>query len=178
MVYEFASTSKVSFAGAGIAAVASSSKNLDAIRKTMTIQTIGYDKVNQLRHVRYFKNLDGLKAQMKKEADIMRPKFEAVLSILEKELGGLAIAEWTKPKGGYFISFDAMEGCAKKIVAKCKEAGVVMTGAGATYPYGKDPADRNIRIAPSFPTPEEMAQAAELFVLCVKLVSVETLLNA
>lgn len=178
MVYEFASTSKVSFAGAGIAAVASSSKNLDAIRKTMTIQTIGYDKVNQLRHVRYFKNLDGLKAQMKKEADIMRPKFEAVLSILEKELGGLAIAEWTKPKGGYFISFDAMEGCAKKIVAKCKEAGVVLTGAGATYPYGKDPADRNIRIAPSFPTPEEMAQAAELFVLCVKLVSVEKLLEA
>lgn len=178
MVYEFASTSKVSFAGAGIAAVASSSKNLDAIRKTMTIQTIGYDKVNQLRHVRYFKNLDGLKAQMKKEADIMRPKFEAVLSILEKELGGLAIAKWTKPKGGYFISFDAMEGCAKKIVAKCKEAGVVLTGAGATYPYGKDPADRNIRIAPSFPTPEEMAQAAELFVLCVKLVSVEKLLEA
>ena len=178
MVYEFASTSKVSFAGAGIAAVASSSKNLDAIRKTMTIQTIGYDKVNQLRHVRYFKNLDGLKAQMKKEADIMRPKFEAVLSILEKELGGLAIAEWTKPKGGYFISFDAMEGCAKKIVAKCKEAGVVLTGAGATYPYGKDSADRNIRIAPSFPTPEEMAQAAELFVLCVKLVSVEKLLEA
>ena len=176
MVYEFASTSKVSFAGSGIAAVASSVKNLDAIRKTMTIQTIGYDKINKLRHVRYFKNLDGLKSQMKKEAAIMRPKFEAVISTLEKELDGLGIAEWTKPKGGYFISFETMEGCAKKVVAKCKEAGVVLTGAGATFPYGKDPKDSNIRIAPSFPTPEEMEQAAELFVLCVKLVSVEKLL--
>ena len=178
MVYEFASTSKVSFAGSGIAAVASSVKNLEFMKKSMTIQTIGYDKINQLRHVKYFKNLEGLKEQMKKHADIMRPKFEAVLSILEKELGGLGIAEWISPKGGYFISFEAMEGCAKAIVAKCKEAGVVMTGAGATYPYGKDPKDTNIRIAPSFPTPEEMAQAAELFVLCVKLVSVEKLLAA
>ncbi len=178
MVYEFASTSKVSFAGSGIAAVASSKKNLDFMRKSMTIQTIGYDKINQLRHVKYFKNLAGLKEQMKKHADIMRPKFEAVLSILEEELGGLGIAEWIRPKGGYFISFEAMDGCAKAIVAKCKEAGVVMTGAGATFPYGKDPKDTNIRIAPSFPTPEEMAQAAELFVLCVKLVSVEKLLEA
>lgn len=178
MVYEFASTSKVSFAGSGIAAVASSVKNLDFMRKSMTIQTIGYDKINQLRHVKYFKDLAGLKEQMKKHADIMRPKFEAVLSILEEELGGLGIAEWIRPKGGYFISFEAMEGCAKAIVAKCKEAGVVMTGAGATFPYGKDPKDTNIRIAPSFPTPEEMAQAAELFVLCVKLVSVEKLLEA
>ena len=177
MVYEFASTSKVSFAGSGIAAVASSVKNLEFMKKSMTIQTIGYDKINQLRHVKYFKNLAGLKEQMKKHADIMRPKFEAVLSILEKELGGLGIAEWISPKGGYFISFESMEGCAKAIVAKCKEAGVVMTGAGATYPYGKDPKDTNIRIAPSFPTPEEMAQAAELFVLCVKLVSVEKLLE-
>ena len=178
MVYEFCSTSKVSFAGAGIAAVAASKKNLDFMKKSMTVQTIGYDKINQLRHVKFFKNLDGLKAQMKKHADMMRPKFEAVLSILENELGGLGIAEWIKPNGGYFISFDAMEGCAKAIVAKCKEAGVVLTGAGATYPYGKDPKDSNIRIAPSFPTPEEMAQAAELFVLCVKLVSVEKLLEA
>ncbi|MGN0431693.1 MAG: aminotransferase class I/II-fold pyridoxal phosphate-dependent enzyme [Lachnospiraceae bacterium] len=178
MVYEFASTSKVSFAGAGIAAVASSAKNLDFMRKSMTIQTIGYDKINQLRHVKYFKNLDGLKAQMRKHAEIMRPKFESVLSILERELGGLEIAEWIRPKGGYFISFEAMEGCAKAIVAKCKEAGVVMTGAGATYPYGKDPKDTNIRIAPSFPTLEEMSQAAELFALCVKLVSVEKLLQA
>ena len=175
MVYEFASTSKVSFAGSGIAAVAASVRNLDFMRKSMTIQTIGYDKINQLRHVKYFKNLEGLKEQMKKHADIMRPKFEAVLSILDRELGGLGIAEWIRPKGGYFISFEAMEGCAKAIVAKCKEAGVVMTGAGATFPYGKDPKDTNIRSAPSFPTPDEMAQAAELFVLCVKLISVEKL---
>ena len=177
MVYMFSSTSKVSYAGAGIAALAASEKNLEEIRKTMTLRTIGYDKINQLRHVRYYKNLDGLKVQMKKHADIMRPKFEAVLSTLEKELGGLGIAEWIPPRGGYFISFDAMEGCAKQIVAKCKEAGLVLTGAGATYPYGKDPADSNIRIAPSFPTPEEMAQATELFVLCVKLVSVSKLLE-
>lgn len=177
MVYEFVSTSKVTFSGAGIAAVASSAKNLEFIKKSMTIQTIGYDKINQLRHVRYFKDINGLKAQMKKQADIIRPKFEAVLRILERELGGLGIATWISPKGGYFISFDAMEGCAKRIVAKCKEAGVVMTGAGATYPYGKDPKDSNIRIAPSFPTPGEMAQAAELFTLCVRLVSVEKLLE-
>lgn len=177
MVYEFASTSKVSFAGAGIAAVASSKKNLDYMRKSLTIQTIGYDKINQLRHVQYFKNLDGLKQQMKKHADIMRPKFEAVTDVLEKELGGLLIGSWFKPKGGYFISFDALDGCAKAIVAKCKDAGVVLTGAGATYPYGKDPQDSNIRIAPSFPTPEEMSRATDLFVLCVKLVSVEKLLS-
>lgn len=176
MVYEFASTSKVSFAGAGIAAVAASEANLDFMRKSMTIQTIGYDKVNQLRHVRYFRDFQGIKAQMKKHAEILRPKFEAVTRVLELELGGLGIGQWTKPNGGYFISFDAMEGCAKAIVAKCKEAGVVLTGAGATFPYGKDPKDSNIRIAPSFPTPEEMAQATDLFVLCVKLVSVEKLL--
>ena len=173
MVYEFASTSKVSMAGAGIAAVASSKENLDFMKKSMTIQTIGYDKINQLRHVRYFKDIQGIRAQMKRHADILRPKFEAVLQVLDKELGGLGIGEWTRPNGGYFISFDAMDGCAKAIVAKCKEAGVVLTGAGATFPYGSDPRDRNIRIAPSFPTPEEMAQATDLFVLCVKLVSVE-----
>ena len=177
MVYEFSSTSKVSFAGGGIAAVASSKKNLEDIKKSMTIQTIGFDKINQLRHVRYYKNLDGLKAQMKKHADIMRPKFEAVLEVLDRELGGLEIGSWMKPKGGYFISFDAMEGCAKEIVAKCKEAGVVLTGAGATFPYGKDPKDSNIRIAPSFPTSEEMAAATDLFVLCVKIVSVNKLLS-
>ena len=148
------------------------------MKKSMTIQTIGFDKINQLRHVQYFKNLDGLKAQMKKHADIMRPKFEAVLSIFENELGGLGIAGWIKPNGGYFISFDTMEGCAKKVVDKCKEAGVVLTGAGATYPYGRDEKDTNIRIAPSFPTLEEMTQAAELFTLCVKLVSAEKLLQS
>jgi len=178
MVYEFASTSKITFAGSGIAAIASSKANLDEMKKSMTIQTIGYDKVNQLRHARYFKNLDGLKAHMKKHAAIMRPKFEAVLEVLDRELAESGIGTWTRPNGGYFISFDAMEGCAKAIVAKCKEAGVVLTGAGATYPYGKDPKDSNIRIAPSYPTPEELALATDLFVLCVKLVSVEKLLEA
>ena len=177
LVFEFCSTSKVSFAGAGVAAMAASKANLDFVKKSMTVQTISYDKINQLRHVRYFKNLDGMMAHMKKHADIMRPKFEAVLQVLDRELSGLEIGEWTKPLGGYFISFDAMEGCAKAIVEKCKEAGVVLTGAGATFPYGKDPKDSNIRIAPSFPTPEEMASATDLFVLCVKLVSVNKLLG-
>ncbi len=177
LVLEFCSTSKVSFAGAGIAAMAASKANLEFIKKSMTVQTISYDKINQLRHVRYFKNLDGMLVHMKKHADIMRPKFEAVLEVLDKELSGLEIGEWTRPLGGYFISFDAMEGCAKAIVEKCKEAGVVLTGAGATFPYGKDPKDSNIRIAPSFPTPEEMAAATDLFVLCVKLVSVNKLLG-
>ena len=177
MVYEFCSTSKVSFAGAGIAAMATSEKNRKWVESTMTIQTIGYDKMNQLRHVRYFKDIDGLKAHMKKHADMLRPKFEAVLNCFESELDGLDIATWTEPKGGYFISFDAMEGCAKEIVAKCKEAGVTLTGAGATYPYKKDPKDSNIRIAPSFPTPEDMELAAKVFVLCVKLVTVEHLLQ-
>ena len=177
LVYEFASTSKVSFPGSGIAAMATSAENLADVKKQMTIQTIGYDKLNQLRHVAYFKNIDGLKAHMKKHADAMRPKFEAVLKVLDEELTGAEIGSWVKPLGGYFISFDAMEGCAKKIVARCKEAGVTLTNAGATFPYGKDPKDSNIRIAPSFPTPEEMAVATDLFVLCVKLVSVEKLLE-
>ncbi len=178
MVYEFCSTSKITFSGSGIAAMASSPANLADIKKTLTLQTIGYDKVNQLRHARYFKNVEGMMAHMKKHADILRPKFEAVLSVLDRELGGLGIGEWTRPLGGYFISFDAMEGCAKAIVEKCKEAGVVLTGAGATFPYGKDPKDSNIRIAPTFPTSEEMAAATDIFVLCVKLVSVEKLLQA
>ena len=177
LVYEFASTSKVSFAGAGISAFAASKANIEEAKRSMTIQTIGHDKVNQLRHVRYFKNIDGITAHMRKHAEIIRPKFEATLAVLDKELSGLGIGEWTKPLGGYFISFDAMEGCAKAIVAKCKEAGVVLTGAGATFPYGKDPKDSNIRIAPTYPTAEEMAAASDLFVLCVKLVSVEKLLE-
>lgn len=178
MVYEFCSTSKISFSGAGVAAIATSQGNLEYIKKSLTIQTIGYDKINQLRHARYFKNFEGIQAHMRKHAALMRPKFEAVQSILERELGGLEIGEWTKPNGGYFISFEAMEGCAKAIVAKCKDAGVVLTGAGATFPYGKDPRDSNIRIAPSFPTPEEMSMATELFALCVKLVSIDKLLAA
>ena len=177
MVYIFASTSKISFPGSGVSAVASSLKNIEFIESQMAVQTIGHDKINQLRHARYFKDINGMKEHMKKHADLMRPKFEAVLDVLEEELGGLGVGTWTKPYGGYFISFDSMDGCAKAIVAKCKEAGVVLTGAGATYPYGKDPKDCNIRIAPSFPTPEEMAMATNLFVLCVKLVSVEKLLE-
>ena len=177
MVYMFASTSKISFPGSGVSAIATSLENIEFIKSQMTVQTIGHDKINQLRHVKFFKNLEGLQAHMKKHADLMRPKFEAVLDVLEEELGGLEIGSWIKPRGGYFISFNAMEGCAKAIVAKCKEAGVVMTGAGATYPYGKDPQDSNIRIAPSFPTPEEMRDAAKLFTLCVKMVSVDKLLE-
>lgn len=176
MVYIFASTSKISFPGSGVSVIASSIENINYILSQMTIQTIGHDKINQLRHVRFFKDIDGLKAHMKRHADLLRPKFEAVLDTLERELGGLEIGSWIKPRGGYFISFDAMPGCAKAIVSKCKDLGVVLTGAGATFPYGKDPQDSNIRIAPSFPTPEEMAEASRVFVLCVKLASVEKLL--
>lgn len=177
MVYEFCSTSKVTFAGGGISALAASKANLDDVKRTMTIQTIGHDKVNQLRHARYFKDVNGVYEHMKKHAAILRPKFEAVINEFEKELSGLGIASWVKPKGGYFISFETMQGCAKAVVAKCKEAGVTLTGAGATYPYKKDPNDSNIRIAPSLPTEEELKQATELFILCVKLVSVDKLLE-
>lgn len=178
LAYKFISTSKVSFPGSGVAAVTASTNNLADFKRHMKYQTIGHDKLNQLRHVRFFKDMDGMHEHMKKHADILRPKFEAVLDVLNKELSGLEIGSWIAPKGGYFISFDALEGCAKAIVAKAAEAGLVMTGAGATYPYGKDPLDSNIRIAPSYPTPEELAIAADLFVTCVKLVSVEKLLAA
>ena len=177
MVYKFSSTSKISFPGSGIAALAASDANLKEIRSMMQVQTIGHDKVNQLRHVRFFKDVHGIVEHMKKHADILRPKFEAVIDIFEKELGGLEIGSWTKPLGGYFISFDSMDGCAKAIVAKAKEAGVVLTGAGATFPYGKDPHDSNIRIAPSYPTPEELSLATDIFVLSVKLVSIDKLLG-
>ena len=143
----------------------------------MKIQTIGHDKLNQLRHARYFKDIHGMVQHMKKHADIMRPKFDIVLETLEKELGGLEIGSWMAPRGGYFISFDAMEGCAKAIVAKAKEAGLIMTNAGATFPYGKDPKDSNIRIAPSYPTVEELKVAAKIFVLSVKLVSIDKILE-
>ncbi len=177
MVYKFCSTSKVSFPGSGISAIAASTANLVAIREQMRIQTIGHDKVNQLRHARFFKDIHGMVQHMKKHADILRPKFETVLTVLEKELGGLEIGSWIEPRGGYFISFDSLEGCAKAIVAKAKEAGVIMTNAGATFPYGKDPKDSNIRIAPSFPTMEELEKAAEIFVLSVKLVSIDKYLK-
>ena len=177
IVYKFISTSTVSFPGSGVAAITASKRNLQDLEKSMTIQTIGHDKVNQLRHVRFFKDMDGMHAHMRKHAAILRPKFEAVLDGLEKNLGGLEIGQWTKPRGGYFISFDSLEGCAKKIVAKAKEAGLIMTKAGATFPYGKDPKDSNIRIAPSYPTPEELAIATEIFVLSVKLVSIDKILE-
>ena len=178
IVLKFISTSKISFPGSGIAALAASRGNLEDARRYMKYQTIGHDKLNQLRHVRYFGDMLGVYEHMRKHAAILRPKFEKVDEILTKELGGLGIGTWTKPLGGYFISFDSLEGCAKAIVAKAKEAGLVMTDAGATYPYGKDPKDCNIRIAPSFPTVDELEEAAKIFVLSVKLVSVEKLLNA
>lgn len=173
LVYKFASTSKISFPGSGIAAIATSLNNLEDIKKQLTHQTIGHDKVNQLRHVRYFGDIHGMVEHMRRHADILRPKFEMVEDTLEKELGGLEIGTWTNPCGGYFISFDSLPGCAKKIVARCKKVGVVMTAAGATYPYGKDPNDSNIRIAPSYPTLSDLKFAAEIFALSVKLCSID-----
>ena len=158
--------------------MAASDANLKDIRNMMKVQTIGHDKVNQLRHVRFFKDIHGIVEHMKKHADILRPKFDIVLKTLDKELGGLGIGSWLAPRGGYFISFDSMDGCAKAIVAKAKEAGLIMTGAGATFPYGKDPKDSNIRIAPSYPTVEELKVATKIFVLSVKLVSIDKLLQS
>ncbi len=177
MVYKFCSTSKISFPGSGVAAIATSANNLVDIKKQLMIQTIGHDKVNQLRHVRFYGDSNGLRVHMLKHAAILRPKFEAVLTILDKELGDFGIGTWYKPKGGYFIAFDTLDGCAKKVVAKAKKAGVTMTPAGATYPYGKDPKDSNIRIAPTYPNLEDLIMATELFVLCVKIVSIEKLLD-
>ncbi|WP_455034594.1 aminotransferase [Lachnoanaerobaculum gingivalis] len=177
LVYKFASTSKVTFPGSGIAALATSHNNLEDIKNQLKNQTIGHDKVNQLRHVRYFKDIHGMVEHMRKHADSLRPKFEMVIDTLEKELGGLGIASWTKPKGGYFISFDTMEGCAKEVVLKCKKAGVVLTGAGATFPGGKDPHDKNIRIAPSFPPVADLEIAANLLCLCTKMAAVDKLLG-
>lgn len=177
IVYKFISTSKVTFPGSGLAALASSKTNLDDIRKYMSVQTIGHDKLNQLRHVRFFGNMANMQAHMSRHAAILRPKFEAVEEIFERELGGLGIGSWTKPNGGYFISFDSLDGCAKAIVAKCSDAGVKLTPAGATFPYGKDPHDSNIRIAPSFPPLEELKVAADVFTMAVKLVSIDKLLE-
>ena len=177
MVYMFGSTSKITFPGSGISAIATSPRNVEFIKKQLTVQTIGHDKINQLRHTRFFKDINGMKAHMDKHAELLRPKFEAVINEFDRELAGLEIGTWTRPVGGYFISFDALDGCAKAIVAKCKEAGVVLTGAGATFPYGKDPKDSNIRIAPSFPELDELEAAARIFVLCVKLVSIDKYLS-
>lgn len=177
MVYEFCSTSKVSFPGAGIAALASSVTNIADIKKQLSVQTIGHDKINQLRHVRYFKDAAGIEAHMMKQAACIRPKFELVLELFEKELAGLGIGSWLSPKGGYFITFETLEGCAKNVVAKAKEAGVTLTGAGAPFPYGKDPKDSVIRVAPTYPSLEELKMATDIFAICVKLASIEKLLE-
>ena len=177
LVYKFASTSKVSFPGSGIAACAASKNNLEDIMEQLKYQTIGHDKVNQLRHVRFFKDIHGVVEHMRRHADIIRPKFEEFENIFEEELGELGICSWTKPNGGYFISFDSMPGCAKNIAMKAKKAGVKLTPAGATFPYGKDPEDKNLRIAPTYPSLEEIREAAKLFSICVKLATIEKLLG-
>ena len=174
-VLYFFSTSKITYPGAGVSMVASSPANCAEILKHMTIQTIGHDKLNQLRTLQLLKNADGLKAQMEKQAALLRPKFELVLETLEKELGGTGLAQWKTPRGGYFVALDTMEGCAKETIRLAKEAGVTMTGAGATFPYKKDPRDCNIRIAPTYPPLEELAVAMELFCVCVKLAAVRKL---
>lgn len=178
IVLEFCSTSKVTFPGSGIAALAASEANINDIKGQLTFQTIGYDKLNQMRHVAYFNDIDGLRAHMKKQADLIRPKFEMLNELMSAEIAPRGIGSWVNPLGGYFICFESLEGCAKEIVAKCKEAGVTMTGAGAPFPYGKDPKDNVIRIAPTFPSLEELTTAAEVFVTVVRLVSVEKLLHA
>lgn len=176
MVFMFTSTSKVTFPGAGISAIGTSDGNMEWLKKHFSLQTIGYDKLSQLRHARYLPDLTALRAHMKKHATMLRPKFDTVMKALHT-LDGLGITSWEKPHGGYFIALDVPDGCAKRVVSLCKEAGVVMTPAGATHPYGNDPQDRTIRIAPTFPTPEELEKAADLLCLCVKLASVEKLLS-
>ena len=178
MVFEYASTSKVTFPGAGISVMASSVDNIKYMLGLLGIQTISYDKVNQLRHVRFLKDKATTLELMKKHAAIMKPKFDAVVSALDKEIAPLGIAQWKRPKGGYFVSVDTMDGLAKRTLALCKEVGVVMTGAGATFPYGVDPRDRNIRIAPSLPPVEELEQAIAVFCTCLKLAALEKLLAA
>lgn len=175
-VFMYTSTSKVTLPGAGIAVMAASKANISFTKKQMSVQMIGPDKLNQLRHVKFLKSMDNIKEHMKKHAEIIRPKFLAVLDILEAELGGKEIAWWSKPNGGYFISFDTLDGCAKKVVSMMAEAGIVMTTAGATFPYGKDPRDRNIRIAPTLPSLDEIKKAMEVFCICVQIISIDKLL--
>lgn len=177
IVFQFCSTSKVSFPGAGIAAISASAANIADIKKKLTIQTIGHDKINQLRHVKFFKDQKGVQEHMMKQAAIIRPKFEMVEEMLTEEIASRGIGTWMNPLGGYFISFEALEGCAKKIVEKCKEAGVVLTGAGSPYPYKKDPKDSVIRIAPTYPSMDELKEAAKVFTVVVRLVSVDKLLE-
>jgi DNA-binding transcriptional MocR family regulator len=177
-VYMFASTSKISFPGAGVAAMASSRANVADIKKHLAFQTIGPDKINQLRHCRYFKDLDGVRAHMKKHAALIRPKFEAVVDTFDREMGGKGIATWTRPRGGYFVSLDTPDGCAAKVVSMADAAGVKMTAAGATFPYGKDPRDRNIRVAPTLPPLEQVQQAIEVVCCCVELAAIERRMGA
>lgn len=177
IVYVFGSTSKISFSGAGIAVLAASHANVEYIKKQLSISTIGYDKINQLRHVKFFKDMDGIKNHMNKHMAILVPKFNTVIQSLEKEIKPLNIGSWIKPEGGYFISFNTMNGCAKRVVTLCKDAGVVLTPAGASYPYGKDPDDKNIRIAPTYPPVNELQTAMQLFCLCVKIASAEKILS-
>ena len=177
MVIEVCSTSKITFPGAGVSALIASDNNIAAIKKRLNAQTISYDKMNQHRHVQFFGDADGVREHMKKHAAILKPKFDMVLRHLDKELSGKGIASWFDPKGGYFISLDVMEGCAKRVGELCKEAGVVLTSVGATYPYGIDAKDSNIRIAPSFPPVEELDLAAELLCICVQLACIEKLLG-
>ncbi len=176
LVYQFCSTSKITFPGAGVAAFSASKANVEDVKKIISAQTISYDKINQLRHVRFFKNLDGVKAHMVKHAAILQPKFEMLLKLFAEKLSGRGVGSWIDPKGGYFITYETIDGCAKDVVAKAKAAGMVMTGAGAPFPYGIDPKDSVIRIAPSLPPMEELKEAGELFVICVQLATVEKLL--
>ncbi len=176
-VVMFCSTSKISFPGAGVAAMASSPNNIADIKRWMTVQTIGHDKLNMLRHVRYFGDRHGLEEHMKLHAAILRPKFDAVLNTLERDLAGKGVAAWERPRGGYFVSVDLFPGSAKRTVQLLKEAGVTMTGAGATYPYGKDPKDSNLRIAPTYPSVEELQTAMDLFCICAELAAIEVLLG-
>lgn len=177
MVFEYASTSKVTYPGAGVAVMAASADNMAYMKKLMGVQIIGFDKVNQLRHVRFLQNKEHTLELMKKHAEILRPKFETVLDALETEIAPLGIADWKKPKGGYFVSLNAMKGTAKRTLALAKEAGVTMTGAGATYPYSIDPKDSNIRIAPTLPPVEELREAIAVFCVCLRLAAVEKLLE-
>ena len=177
MIIEVCSTAKMTFPGAGISALVASDANMKQIKNRLNCQTISYDKMNQLRHVRFFKNLDGIKAHMKKHAAIMKPKFDMVIEHLENELGGLGIASWIDPNGGYFISLDVMDGCAKRVGELCKEAGVTLTTIGATYPYFNDPKDSNIRIAPSLPPVAELDTATRILCVSVKLAAIEKLLG-
>lgn len=174
---EVTSTSKITFPGAGVSALAASKANIADIKKRMTIQTIGHDKINQLRHAAFLKDKAGVEAHMLRHAEVLKPKFDAVLSAFEKNLAGKGVAEWTSPNGGYFISLDVNKGCAKRTAALCKEAGVTLTGAGATYPYGIDPDDRNIRIAPTFPSRDELCKAVEILCLCVEISAIEKILG-